>query len=233
MTDHTQIEELLAARALGGLTGADAATLDAALAEHGPACEECRRLEREFTEVAAALAMELEPAPLREGFEEHVMAAARATSRPVTIPTPDRTDQRWARRLGALAAAAALLLGGFALGRLTDAEGGPPADFLTILRLQGDAPGAISVAYRPGEAGGYILGSDIPAAAGGDVYALWTISGETPTLLGCFSPEDGEILGSFDLRVDQADLMAVTVEPPACPDAPTTTPILASEIQTA
>ena len=91
----------------------------------------------------------------------------------------------------------------------------------------------ISVAFQPGETGGVILGSDVPVPEGDDVYALWTITGETPTLVGCFAPEDGELAASFDEEVDRADLMAITVEPPNCPDAPTTAPILTGEIVTA
>jgi anti-sigma-K factor RskA len=231
MTDHDRIEELLAARALSGLDAADAAALDVALAEHGPDCDGCHELERDFGEVAADLAMSLEPVPLRDGFEDQVMAAARATAaprEPVTVIPPART---WSRRIAMLAAAAALVLGGFALGRVTGTEA--PSDEFQILRLQGEAPGSVSVAYRPGETGGLILGSDLPAVAGDDVYALWTITDDEPALVGCFSPDDGTIVESFDQEIDQADLMAITVEPPSCPDAPTTAPILTAEVETA
>jgi hypothetical protein len=234
--NHDLIEELLAAQALGGLDAAEAEALASARAEHGSACLECARLEQEFAEAAAALALDLEPVPVREGFEDEVVTSAlaerpagtpaevapRAWSRPVEVaPSP------WARRLGALAAAAALLLGGFALGRITLDETGPTGD-LAVLRLQGDAPGAISVAYGPG--GGVVVGSGIPDAQGNGVYALWTITGETPTLLGCFAPEAGALTGSFDGAVGGADLMAVTVEASPCPDAPTSDPIFVGEI---
>jgi hypothetical protein len=248
MTDHTRIEELLAVRALGGLDEDDARALDTEMASHGPDCAGCRDLERGFGEAAASLAMELEPVPLRAGFEEQVMAAARA-ARPPAAPTGaapasvrtgevvrlERPASPWSRRLGALAVAAALLLGGFAVGRLTS-EDGPPMGFFAyaaILHLDGDAPGSISVAYRPGEAGGYLIGTDVPEAADDAVYALWTITGDTPTLVGCFTPHDGELDAAFDQDVSDADLMAITVEPPACPPAPTTAPILSGEIVTA
>jgi len=237
MTDHDLIEELLAVRALGGLDDTDAQTLDAALVDHGPACEECARLEREFSETAAGLALELEPAPLREGFEERVMAAARATMREGAVQVEFRPGTSpWVRRLGTLAAAAALLLGGWALRAVTEGSDAPPADFLakaTILRLEGDAEGSVSVAYRPGEPGAYVLGSDVPPAGEDRVYELWLIIGDTPESAGCFSPENGRIVGRFDQQVDQADVLAVTVEDSSCPTAPTTTPILAAEVTTA
>ena len=44
MKDHTEIEELLALEALGGLEPDDRARLDVLLAEHGPDCAECAEL---------------------------------------------------------------------------------------------------------------------------------------------------------------------------------------------
>ena len=234
MTNHTLIEELLAARALGGLDDADADALAEAQAAHDPDCRECRRLEREFGEVAASLAMELEPAPLREGFEEEVLAAARATG-PQRAVVDGQPRPRWMRGVAAVAAAAALVLGGFALGAALSNDEGPSAKFLAgaqIVRLQGDAPGTVAVFYRPGEPRAYIIGSQVPDAPTGDVYALWLITGETPVSAGCYTPDGGQVVGSFDEQVDQADLVAVTVESSSCPTAPTSTPILTAEIST-
>ena len=42
--DHGRIEELVVARALGGLEPEEASELDAVMAGHGAACEMCRRL---------------------------------------------------------------------------------------------------------------------------------------------------------------------------------------------
>ena len=42
--DHSEIEELLAVRALGGLEPDEERALERAMAEHGPDCEVCRRL---------------------------------------------------------------------------------------------------------------------------------------------------------------------------------------------
>ena len=133
MRDHERIEELLAVRAVGGLDEGEERTLRIAMDEHGADCEECRDLERGFGEATADLAMSLEPVPLRDGFEEQVMVAARGARAPAsTPPAADRSDDviridraasPWSRRLGALAAAAVLLLGGFAVGR--DRPGAP------------------------------------------------------------------------------------------------------------
>ena len=80
--DHTRIEELLAVDALGGLEAADEAALRAEMAEHGPDCETCRRLETGFRETAAMLALSLDPAPVRPGTADRVLAAAK-------VPRPE------------------------------------------------------------------------------------------------------------------------------------------------
>ena len=53
--DHTTIEELLAVQALAGLDGDDVQTLAAERASHGD-CEECARLEAEFSATVGRLA---------------------------------------------------------------------------------------------------------------------------------------------------------------------------------
>src|SRR5207247_10668356 len=63
--DHGLIEELLAARALGGLEPEDDTVLRAAMAAHGD-CEECRRLETGFEGTAGLLGFALDPGPARE-----------------------------------------------------------------------------------------------------------------------------------------------------------------------
>jgi hypothetical protein len=45
--DHSTIEELLSARALGGLDSQDQAALIAEMDAHGPDCAECLRLHDE------------------------------------------------------------------------------------------------------------------------------------------------------------------------------------------
>ena len=86
--DHSLIEELLSADALGGLDPADRALLDRERAAHG-ACEECARLEAEFTEVAGHLGLVLDLVPVRAGMAEDILRAADAAGfAPRWWPTP-------------------------------------------------------------------------------------------------------------------------------------------------
>jgi hypothetical protein len=237
MRDHERIEELLAVRALGGLEPDDLSELERAQADHGPSCETCASLEHEYAETAGALAMSLEPVPVREGLEDKVVARAlaagpRATGAEV-IPiatAPSRPTSVW-RRSGLVAAAVVLFVGGWILRDITMPQEptGPPAGFLaqaTIVPFEGSAAGQLAVAFRPGQPGAYLLGTGMPAPGAGETYELWLFEGEQPVSGGCFVPQDGEVVARVDGTVDTADLLAVTVEASACPAAPTTTPIL-------
>lgn len=229
MRDHERLEALLAAQALGGLDPEDAELLARERAEHGPGCKECARLEREYVEVAGHLALALDAVPVREGLEDEVVARALRRTRGPAMPRP----AAW-RRLPMLAAAAALLVGGWVLRDLTLPErpAGPPPGFLaeaTIVRFEGPGEGTLAVAFRPTRPGAYLLGADLPAPPEGNRYELWVFHEGQPASGGCFAPEDGTVVMPLEADVGAADLLAVTIEPAACPVAPTTDPILTAD----
>lgn len=235
MNDHERIEELVAVRALGGLDTADAERLDRAMAEHGPACAECRRLEAEYGEVAGRLAFAIDPVAVPDGFEDRVVAVATHDRRPEPVlagPAASAAPRRagLARRLRPLVAIAASLVlfaGGWALGSLTGGEA--PAATRVVAFQGGD--GNLSVAYRPGERGIYLLGSDLDRPPEGSVYEVWLIQGETPVAGPCLTPApDGSLFAFVDAEMGRTHTMAVTVEPEACSTAPTTEPILTAQI---
>ena len=230
MRDHERIEELLAIRALDGLEPEDAETLARERAEHGPDCEVCTRLEREYVEVAGHLALSLDPIPVRAGLEDEVVARAVGRS-----PAPAKRSRTVWRRLPLAAAAAALLVGGWVLRDITvpESPGGPPPGFLaeaSIVRFEGPGEGRLAVAFRPDAPGAYLLGADIPTPSGDEVYELWLIDGGQPVSGGCFAPEDGSVMRSVDADVGAAGLLAVTLESAECPAAPTTEPILTVDL---
>lgn len=230
MRNHERIEELVALRALGALEAADHAALEAALAEHGPECADCRRLTAEYEETAARLAFSLDPVPLRRGMADEILAAPRepvghpserASVRAIERP---RSLRRWQR---VLAAAAALVLfgGGWVLGSLT--SGGPSeeaeglvralSEGASVVRFEG-ARGDLAIAYRPGRSGVYVLGANLPTPPEGRAYELWMIQGEEVLPGPCLRPEaDGRLLAFVDAELGTTDAMAVTVEPDACP----------------
>jgi hypothetical protein len=60
------------------------------------------------------------------------------------------------------------------------------------------------------------------------------ITGEPPAAAVCVRPgEDGSVFAFADSQVAPDDLLAVTVEPSTCSDAPTTPPIWVAPVTTA
>lgn len=235
MRDHERIEELMAVRALGGIEPADEEALRREMADHGPDCPECRRLESELDEVAGRLAFALDPVPVREGLEDEVVERAdreRAERRPMDerVPLSSSRAARRIRPLVAVAASLVLFAGGWGVGTLSSGDEGVPPQ-ARVVAFQGEGDGNLSVAYRPGEAGVYLLGSGLQAPPDGDVYEVWMFQDGTPVRATCFVPSaDGSVFRFVDAGLGTTEAMAVTVEPSSCPSAPSTAPILSAEI---
>lgn len=232
MIDHERIEELIAVRVLGGLDPDDELALRREMTDHGD-CPECRRLESEYGEVAGRLAFALEPAPIPEGMEDAVVD--RATSERTAVPPavrarPSARAPRWVRPLVAVAASAVLLVVGWALGSTTGGDDGVPPG-ARVVAFEGDAEGSLSVAFRPGEEGVYLLGSGLESPPEGRVYEVWLFQDGTPVSAACLTPSgDGSVFSFVDVALETTQAMAVTVEPASCPAAPTTGPILTADI---
>jgi Anti-sigma-K factor rskA len=224
--DHELIEELIAVRALDALEPADEERLREAMAPHGPDCEECRRLEADYADVAGGLGFALDPAAVRSGFAQETFdraasAEAERGRRPSVL-----------RPLLAIAAAFVLFVGGWIVGvALTEDE--PTITEATTVSFQGERGGTISAAYHPGEPGMFLLGSDLPPLPEDQVYELWVFEGETPVSALCAKPSaNGSLFEFVDTSLEGVGLMAVTVEPASCPDAPSSEPVFTAEVPT-
>src|SRR5262245_17781391 len=230
MRDHSRIEELLAIRSIGGLDPQDEAALEREMASHGPDCEECRRLETEYGEVAGRLAFALEPVPVREGFAEETFERAFGEAAPVGAGRPVRR-RAWLRPLVGVAAAVVLFAGGIVVGAAVTGENEQAAETTVVALSSETEPGTLTAAFTPGQPGVYMVGSDLPALPEGKAYELWLFEGETPRSAMCAVPAaDGSGFGSSDASLENVGLMAVTVESNACPSAPTTDPVFTAEV---
>lgn len=229
LRDHGRIEELLAAAALGGLDPADERELAEERAAHGD-CETCRALERGYADVAGRLAFALDPAPVPAGMEDALASriASLSLDRAARLEAAPRGGGRVRGALRAvLAAAAAAAL--FAAGWVVRGAGADaPLEGVRILAFDGQ--GDLAAVYRPGERGVVLVGSDLTELPPDRVLELWTIRGETPARVACLRPADGRLLAYLDAEVADADLLALTVEPPSCPHRPTSEPILTAEV---
>jgi hypothetical protein len=226
--DHELIDELLAIQALGGLDGDDHGRLEHALAAHGD-CDECRRLEAEHREVAGLLPYALDDRPVDDAMVDRILSEPRRASATAGAP-PDEVAAardarvgRWQAAFG-VAAAVALLLAIV----LATRQG---ADVLPrrFVRFQG-SQGELAMAYTPGSPGILIFGTGLADPGPGKVYELWLIEGGTPARAACLSATEGSVAAYLDADVGTTEQMAVTLESPACPDAPTSDPVYTADL---
>jgi anti-sigma-K factor RskA len=231
MRSHERIEELIVIRSIGGLTPEETAELEREMASHGPDCEECRRLETEYGEVAGRLAFVLAPLALRPGFADETIELALGEA-----PGSRRKAGSRLRPLVAVAAALVLFAGGAIVGA-TVFGGAEVSAEATVLTLEPQDPalsGSVTAAFTPGERGIYLQGAGLETLPQDQVYELWVITGETPAAAVCVRPgDDGSVFAFADSPVAPNDLLAVTVEPSTCSDAPTTPPIWVAPVTTA
>jgi anti-sigma-K factor RskA len=218
--DHSAIEELLAVRALGGLEPDEEAELRRAMAEHGPDCAECRRLEEDLGATAGLLGFALEPVAVDPAMADRILARPRA---PATPTGAHRGRGRWWAAV-AVAAAIVVVLASVAVLRPRTQTVASATLTSRVVFFQGGS-GQIAMAYSPGQPGALIVGKELPPPGPGRIYEIWAITGTTPVSAGCVSPTDGRLAAVTDLDVSTSDVMAITVEPTDCPAAPTTQPV--------
>jgi anti-sigma-K factor RskA len=243
MVDRTEIEELLALEALGGLESDDRARLDALLAAPGPDTAEYEELRAGFAETAAMLGAALEPSPVSAGLEARTLAAALG-DRPATGdgsaeggrgPAAIAPTHRRRNALIAIAAAIVLVavgaLGGYLTAPRSTEQVSPLQDYRVVPFAPSDGTGGtMTLAVAPDGTNGYVIGSGLDAPPAGKTYELWTIKGDTPTSLGCVLPSSGQVVLPVSGSFTTGDVAAVTVESSACPAAPTTSPVMVATL---
>ena len=225
MRDQVEIEELLALEALGGLEADDRVRLSALIEERPEDRLEMEDLRAEFADTAAMLGAGFQATPLSADLEERTVAAALAA------PSSTAPSRRWRAALAAVAAAVFLVAVGAIVGYVT----APPSGFEAFMQQEGvrlvpfdpgeGGTGTMTLAVAPDGRSAYVIGAGVEAPPSGEVYELWTISGKTPTSLGCLVPSDGFVSQPLTGSFNTADVAAMTVESAACPAAPTTAPV--------
>jgi hypothetical protein len=237
--DHTTIEELLAVQALGGLDGNDVQSLATERASHGD-CEECARLEAEFSETAGRLAFSLEPMPVDPSMADRILAESPASD-PVVVPEAvspvdevgsrrERRGRGWQAAVGIAAVIAVLLV---AVAVVRPSRTTPIASASTTQRVvafSGTGAGELAVAFTPGESGAVLWGSNLPDPGPDKVYEVWMFQDGTPVSGGCFRPDDGQVAITVDASLDTSEAMALTAEPAACPSSPSGEPVKTADL---
>ena len=237
--DHEQLEQSVAAYALGALDEDGRAETERRLLEHLAGCVSCRELFNDLREVTADLALAVEPVAVRSEVEERILEGIKER-RPSGERPMMRRRSRFGRVAVAAAAAAIVALGAWNVSltsRVNDASrrassvaaaislmGSPDA---RSTRLTGQAGTLVFVA-RPGEA--VLVGHDVPVPSKGNVLQLWLMRAGIPTSAGAFRPTDGVVVLRVPLSASAFDAVAVTVEKAPRAARPTKAPIYSASI---
>jgi anti-sigma-K factor RskA len=222
-----ELEQLLAAYAIGALSTDEAGRVSAHLAS-------CRRHDEALADLRVtvdSLAIappEREPSPALRARVLAAIAAEPSATQPVVVPMRPR---RWfapPQPTFAWAAAAVLLLAVVGLGAWN-----------AVLQLGGDEDGGPVTATLEGSAGRAelvyladrdlaVFDVDLSDPPPGREYQAWGIHETGPVSLGLL-PNSGTIALRGDLT--GATAVAVTIEPKGGSDQPTTDPVMAANLK--
>ncbi|GAA3609242.1 anti-sigma factor domain-containing protein [Agrococcus terreus] len=180
------------------------------------------------------------PAPaLDADDDEPIRAAGGGAAAPAPGPAERRAKARWRplRTLVGVAAAAALLSGGIAIG--TQLDGGDDrAEAVGAIVAATDAQRAevemadgsvATVVWSAEEGRSAILFDGLGSAPAGQVYQAWYIDAAGPHSAGTFTSAGGSTAYVLDGELTPGTAVGVTVEPDGGSEAPTTDPILVVE----
>ena len=230
-----EAHELIAGNALDALEPAERARAKELLERSEEARDELRALTETTAAMATAAAGPAPPAALRE----RILDEARA-DRETVVPLASRRRPRLVPVLGAVAAVAAVVavaLGFWGLSVSSDLDDSRAA----LAQAQAAAavlasPDARDVALQQGDGSLVVAGTDavlvlnsLDAAPAGKTYEVWVVDGETPVRAGLFAGGQARDVVPVDGSVAPGAKVLVTLEPAGGVDAPTTSPIVASE----
>jgi anti-sigma-K factor RskA len=232
------IHELTAGYALDALDADERATYEAHLA----GCEQCQSELESFWATTEALAVAASgPAPT-DGLRDRILADVRAEPQ-VLVPFEPRR-RRLLPVLAATAAAAAVVA--LAVGLWAAHLSSQLDDSRSALdRARANAtvladPDGRSVSLHTGagrlvvdpDGRSVLVLDDVAPAPAGKTYEVWIMPGGDAAQAapaGLFGGREAPQLVGVDGTVQSGDVVAVTVEPAGGVDAPTTSPVVASE----
>ena len=230
-----EAHELIAGYALDALEPADRARAKELLERSEEAREELRSL----TETSAAMATAVSgPAP-PAGLRERILESARA-DRQTVVPLESRRRPRLAPVLGAAAAIAAVVavaLGIWGLSVSSDLDESRAA--LAQARAAAAvlaSPDARTVGLSQGDGSLVVSGTDavlvlnrMEGAPAGKTWEVWVLDGKTPVRAGLFAGGQARDVVPVEGSVGPGARVLVTLEPSGGVDAPTSSPVVASD----
>lgn len=222
---------------LSGAFALDALSADDAFEffKHLDECPACHEEVAELREVAAKLGASAAVSAPPDLRSRVLSAADREPQLPPLVSTSPQDhvhSQKWLPRiLAAAAALVAIAVGGVVVDQLNDPEATLAADVARVFDADdastqnaSTTTGAtVSVATSASLGRMAVDTDELPALSGGQVYQLWTMTGETARSRGVLSdPDDGA-----SMRLPGAEVsVAITIEPKGGSEQPTTEPIV-------
>jgi hypothetical protein len=235
--EHERVEELLAARALGGLEGDDAALAERAVIEHVQECERCRRSHDTYRALAGDLALAASPVEPPDALG----ARLRRTIRAGRTRHPGRA-RAWIA--GTAAAVAIAGMAGLASWNLVLAESlgdtrlrqGWLVDAMTtlgdpgseVVPLAGGTEARAAVMYVEGREGLYLVAARLPETDG--VYRVWFVSGSESWTPGVLETDFGTGMLPVRTSIHRWDAVMVTEEPDTDSPTPAASPVVSATV---
>ncbi|MEO8267615.1 MAG: anti-sigma factor [Ilumatobacteraceae bacterium] len=237
----TDIHQLAAAYALDAVDERERAEFEA----HYPTCPVCRPEVAGFRETLSQVAAAGAVAP-PPSLKATVMAEISATRQlspllpgvVVDLATHRQRRQRMLRITSVAAALILIAIGAFVVGRRSsdtndyaDAAArvfGEPD--VKIASLRGDGTGSFTVAWSPTLEQAVVMGDGLVDPGTGKAYELWMIDGAGPHAMHLLDRADGGRVRKPIAVNGSPTQWAVTVEPQAGVEAPTTDPIFVGAV---
>jgi len=238
MTTHEQVDELIAAFALGAVDDAEATLVR----RHLPECGECQATLVRMTEVVAVLPLSLEevapPAELKDRVLAHVAGRAVAPLAPANHAQEPTTGKllflrNWPYVYGLASTPApdTKIVGKFGIAPLPGLDG-PGASNLQATLLDGSHSGVGNVTYITDQHLALVTFHQLAAPEAGKNYELWVIpAGGRAVASGVFLPDpDGSKVMVVNRPIAHGDTIAVTQEAPGGAPQPTSSPIITGQL---
>jgi hypothetical protein len=233
--EHERVEELLAARALSGLEGDDAALAERAVIEHVQECERCRRTHDAYLSLSGDLGLAAPPVDPPDALGARLRR---------TIGRRRHPGRARAWIGGAAAAVAIVGMAGLAAWNLVLAEslgdtrlrqgwlvdamttlGDPGAE---VVPLAGGTDARAAVMYVAGREGLYLVAARLPETDG--VYRVWFVSGSKTWTPGVLETDFGTGMLPIRTSIERWEAVMVTEEPDTDSPTPAASPVVSATV---
>ena len=229
-----RFDDLKEAYALGALSEEERREVEDYLGKHPELHAEVDDLESTANLLALA-PQDHEPSPkLRRDLLNSISSSSPGTT-PAADPFPRRAGLWRLFGPGGLAAAAVLALvtvGMFVWNAALQEEnqtlqGELQGQQTYALEGTGAAQGVQGEVVRLGDERAMLLAEDLPSPPEGETYEAWILREDVPEPAGLFEPDDAGVAAApIEGSIEDADAVAVTVEPSGGSSSPTSDPLM-------